>query len=111
LKYFKEVNENEILEIYAKSIEKQNKIDFENLKEQMKEQAKKKKEDLKKKLAFYSEKHFEKVYTDEQFMELSAQIRKEVQEIDNLLAGSTNEIAAGKEQIDTAAAKEKLINL
>lgn len=99
LKHLKEADQTIITTLYKKSIEKHDQIERESLKEQILIQAKQKKEDLKKKLRFVADKHFEGIYTDEDYLDKKRQIDRELKEVEALLQGNL-EIAATSEDID-----------
>lgn len=111
LKHLQKADKEEIFKIYSKSMEKQNIIERDNLKEQIIEAAIKKKDELKKKLKFFAEMHFKEVYSDEEYIELATDIKKEMKEIENTLEGNFHEIAATKEEINIKAAEIELIKI
>lgn len=99
LKNLKEADKDLVLEMYHKSISQHDQTEREALKEQVVIQAKQRKDDLKKKLLFIVDKHFEGLYTDDMFNEKKKEIDRELKEVEAML--STNyETAATVEDID-----------
>lgn len=110
LTHLKEIDENEVAEIYQKSIEKKDEQELEAIKENIFQAATQKKEDLKKRLRFIADKHFDGVYTDEDYLSHKKEIDQELKELENMLNGNL-ETAATTEKINGEEIHNKLIKI
>lgn len=111
LNHLKDADENVIFNMYSQSMEKEDKKQKEIFIEQVKESANKKKEDLKNRLRFIADKHFEKVYTDEDYLRYKRQIDEELLEIEKMINENIIESAATKEEIDVEEVHDNFVKI
>lgn len=111
LNHLKDADEKVIFDLYSQSINKEDEKQRENFLEQIQESANKKKAELKNRLRFIADKHFEKIYTDEDYLRYKREIDIELDEVEKMLNGNVNETAAAKEEIDFLEIQNNFINL
>jgi DNA invertase Pin-like site-specific DNA recombinase len=112
LKYLSELNEELLNEMYEATTSKQDQNERELYKAEIIRSIEQKKVELQKRLKFIQEKHFNGVYSDEDYLGFKKQIDQELKEVQKMEEGNGFlEASATKEKINVKKVKKSVKNI